>query len=154
MTSVTGVPDASSCSTSTPSTATSSCTAFACGSVRRDRDHDFTGRHVAVIGTGASVVQFVPHLAEQAEKLYVFQLSPHWVTPRGDAEIPSRRRRLYGRLPLVQRLRCWARYWEFETLARGFLGHPEVVECHQQRALDFLKESVSDEKMRAVPTPD
>ena len=94
--------------------AASSCTAFACGSVRRDRDHDFTGRHVAVIGTGASVVQFVPHLAEQAEALYVFQLTPHWVTPRGDAEIPSRRRRLrLGRMPLVQRLRRWATYCEF-----------------------------------------
>ncbi len=123
-------------------------------SARWDHDHDFTGRRVAVIGTGASAVQFVPHLAEQAEKLYVFQRSPHWVTPRGDAEIPTRRRRLYGRLPLVQRLRRWATYWEFETLARGFLGHPKVVERYRQRALDFLKESVPDDTMRAVLTPD
>ena len=41
-----------------------------------------------------------------------------------------------------------------DTGPRVFLGHPEVVERHRQRALDFLKESVSDETMRAVPTPD
>jgi cation diffusion facilitator CzcD-associated flavoprotein CzcO len=37
--------------------------------VHRDHGHDFAGRRVAVIGTGASAIQFVPPVAEQAESL-------------------------------------------------------------------------------------
>ncbi|TKA04627.1 flavin-containing monooxygenase [Actinacidiphila oryziradicis] len=123
-------------------------------SARWDHDHDFTGRRVAVIGTGASAVQFVPEVAAQAGQLYVFQRSPHWVTPREDQEIPEARRRRYRRLPFVQRLERWRTYWEFERLARGFLGHPKVVEGYHQRALEFLRTSVPDDELRARLTPD
>ena len=37
-------------------------------SARWDHDYDLTGKKVAVIGTGASAVQFVPHIAAQAEQ--------------------------------------------------------------------------------------
>jgi len=122
-------------------------------SARWEHHHDFAGRRVAVIGTGASAIQFVPRLADQAAKLYVFQRSPHWVTPRRDREIPLRRRHLYRCLPIAQRLRRWQTYWEFEWLARGFLGHPRVVEGYRRRALKFLKASVPDEALRTRLTP-
>ncbi|PRC60875.1 cyclohexanone monooxygenase, partial [Mycobacterium sp. ITM-2017-0098] len=38
---------------------------------------DFTGRRVAVIGTGSSGIQSIPIIAEQAEHLYVFQRTPN-----------------------------------------------------------------------------
>ncbi|HYS37486.1 MAG TPA: NAD(P)/FAD-dependent oxidoreductase, partial [Pseudonocardiaceae bacterium] len=38
-------------------------------------DHDPAGRAVAVIGTGPSAAQFVPRLAAEADRLYVFQRS-------------------------------------------------------------------------------
>jgi cation diffusion facilitator CzcD-associated flavoprotein CzcO len=123
-------------------------------SARWEHEHDMAGRQVAVIGTGASAIQFVPKLADQVERLYVFQRSPHWVTPRGDQEIPAQRRELYRRFPFLQRLRRWQTYWEFERLARGFLGHPKVVERYRQQALDFLAEAVPDDGLRAASTPD
>ncbi|MFE3317158.1 flavin-containing monooxygenase [Nocardia sp. NPDC059195] len=42
------------------------------------------GKKVAVIGTGASGIQIVPHLAESAEHLSVFQRTPSYVYERGD----------------------------------------------------------------------
>jgi cation diffusion facilitator CzcD-associated flavoprotein CzcO len=53
---------------------------------------DFTGRRVAVIGTGSSGIQSIPVIAEQAEQLYVFQRTPNYSVPAGnraltDAEI-------------------------------------------------------------------
>src|SRR5690606_18914133 len=42
------------------------------------------GKKVAVIGTGASGVQIVPHIARSAEHLYVFQRTPSYVYERGD----------------------------------------------------------------------
>ena len=44
-----------------------------------DHDYDFTGKRVAVIGTGASAVQIVPELVKQADFVKVFQRTPGWV---------------------------------------------------------------------------
>jgi 4-hydroxyacetophenone monooxygenase len=50
-------------------------------SARWDHDVELHGRRVAVIGTGASAMQFVPAIAPDTERLLVFQRSRHWVTP-------------------------------------------------------------------------
>jgi cation diffusion facilitator CzcD-associated flavoprotein CzcO len=42
---------------------------------------DFTGKRVAVIGTGASGVQLIPAIADEVESLTVYQRSPNWCTP-------------------------------------------------------------------------
>ncbi len=42
---------------------------------------DFTGKRVAVIGTGSSAVQSIPLIAEQAEHLSVFQRSANYAIP-------------------------------------------------------------------------
>ncbi len=42
---------------------------------------DFTGKRVAVIGTGATAVQIVPEIAEETEHLYVFQRTPNHDVP-------------------------------------------------------------------------
>src|ERR671922_1685110 len=42
---------------------------------------DFTGKRVAVIGTGSSGIQSIPLLAEEAEQLTVFQRTPNYSVP-------------------------------------------------------------------------
>jgi 4-hydroxyacetophenone monooxygenase len=53
-------------------------------SARWDHDVDLRDRRVAVVGTGASAMQFVPAIAPEVEQLLVFQRSRHWVTPNPD----------------------------------------------------------------------
>ncbi|KAA0084795.1 NAD(P)/FAD-dependent oxidoreductase [Mycolicibacterium sp. P9-64] len=45
---------------------------------------DFSGRRVAVIGTGSSGIQSIPIIAEQASQLYVFQRTPNYSVPAGN----------------------------------------------------------------------
>ena len=45
---------------------------------------DFTGKRVAVIGTGSSGIQSVPIIAEQADQLHVFQRTPNYSVPAGN----------------------------------------------------------------------
>jgi cation diffusion facilitator CzcD-associated flavoprotein CzcO len=45
---------------------------------------DFTGKRVAVIGTGSSGIQSVPVIAQQAEQLHVFQRTPNYSVPAGN----------------------------------------------------------------------
>ena len=51
-------------------------------SARWDHSVDLTGKKVAVIGTGASAIQFVPIIAEQVGQLQLYQRSPAWVLGR------------------------------------------------------------------------
>lgn len=42
---------------------------------------DFTGKTVAVVGTGSSGIQAIPRIAEQAKQLYVLQRTPNYSMP-------------------------------------------------------------------------
>jgi cation diffusion facilitator CzcD-associated flavoprotein CzcO len=50
---------------------------------------DFTGKRVAVIGTGSSGIQSIPLIAEQAEHLYVFQRTPNYSVPAGNRPLSA-----------------------------------------------------------------
>jgi cation diffusion facilitator CzcD-associated flavoprotein CzcO len=49
---------------------------------------DFTGRKVAVIGTGSSAIQSIPIIARQARQLFVFQRTPNFSVPAHNAPLP------------------------------------------------------------------
>ena len=46
---------------------------------------DFTGKRVGIIGTGSTGIQAIPVIAEQADHLTVFQRTPNFTIPAGDA---------------------------------------------------------------------
>jgi len=50
-------------------------------------DVDFSGQRVGIIGTGSSSIQATPVIAEQAEHLYVFQRTPNFSVPQGNAQL-------------------------------------------------------------------
>ncbi|OZG27707.1 cyclohexanone monooxygenase [Williamsia sp. 1138] len=58
------------------------------------KDHvDLTGKRVAVIGTGASGIQTIPHVAEAAKHLTVFQRTPNYVMPAQNHDLDDEFRR-------------------------------------------------------------
>ena len=59
-------------------------------SARWDHDHDLTDEDVAVIGIGASAIQFVPEVAKEAKTLTLFQRSSNYVAPKPDGEFSDR----------------------------------------------------------------
>jgi cation diffusion facilitator CzcD-associated flavoprotein CzcO len=87
-------------------------------------DVPLEGRRVAVVGTGASVIQIVPAIAERVGHLTVFQRSAPWTLPKLDGPIRTPARRLYARFPALQRLARRAYYREFEYLVPAFVGRP------------------------------
>ena len=54
-------------------------------SARWNEAHDLSGQRVAVIGSAASAVQFVPEIAHKTAKLTIFQRTANWVAPKEDA---------------------------------------------------------------------
>jgi cation diffusion facilitator CzcD-associated flavoprotein CzcO len=117
-------------------------------------DHTFAlaGQRVAVIGTGASAIQFVPEIQKQVSALHLFQRTPAWIMPRPDAPIPGWRRRLYARVPLAQRAVRLCIYLYREVWIVVF-RHPSMMRRAQGLALRHLEKSVADPALRARLTP-
>jgi cation diffusion facilitator CzcD-associated flavoprotein CzcO len=70
-------------------------------------DHavDLAGRRVAVVGTGASAVQFVPELARTAARVDVYQRTPPWILPRRNRAYAPWAHAIIGRVPGMQKVR-------------------------------------------------
>ncbi len=111
-------------------------------------------RRVAVIGTGASAIQFIPEIQPRVRALHVYQRSAPWVLPRRDRPVPGWRRRLYGRLPGLQRLVRWGIYWRLEPRVLGLVHHPALSFLHRSLARRHLKKQVPDPALRARLAPE
>ncbi len=122
-------------------------------SAQWDHSCDLAGRRVAVVGTGASAIQFVPEIQKAVGRLYVFQRTAPWVIPRPDAPIAEWRRRLYAGLPLLQRAVRLLVYAYREVWIVLF-RHPALMTQMQRAAVRFLERSVPDPALRAKLTPD
>lgn len=116
-------------------------------------DYDLTGKRVAVIGTGASAVQFVPQIQPKVAQLTLFMRTPPWILPRMDHPIPEWQRKLFRLLPLAQRLVRARIYWRNELIARGLVYQPSLMEQGMKFGRRYLERQIPDPVLRAKLTP-
>lgn len=119
-----------------------------------NHDHDLTGRRVAVIGTGASAIQFVPAIQPQVGQMTVFQRTAPWIMPRRDRRVRPRERGLFKLLPAAQQAVRSAVYWGRELTVLPFMRPRLLGRIPEQMARAHLKRSVADPELRARLTPD
>ena len=123
-------------------------------SARWDHDYALAGKRVAVIGSGASAVQFVPDVAERARALTIFQRTGNWFLPRRNREYPRAVRLAIERVPGLQRFRrrFMFEYCELITLA---IRHPRTVgRIAALRSAAFMRSQLKDAELRAKAMPD
>ena len=123
-------------------------------SARWDHSYDLKGKTVAVIGTGASAIQFVPEIAPAVGKLHLFQRTPPWIFPKPDGPFRARVKSLFRALPCTRWLyRAWT-YWVHELRAVGFVIDPRLMKAAEKLARAYLEKEVKDPVLRAKLTPD
>jgi cation diffusion facilitator CzcD-associated flavoprotein CzcO len=115
-------------------------------------DVDLAGARVAVIGTGASAIQFVPAIAPTVSSLTLFQRTAPWVLPRGSRRITAPERAAYRWIPGAQWLVRTGLYWARELFALGFL-YPRVNRFASRLGRLHLRRQVSDPVLRDKLTP-
>ena len=117
-------------------------------------DHDVAldGKRVAVVGTGASAIQFIPHLQPKVESMTVFQRTPPWVMPHPDRPLSQFEHRLYRALPPVRRLMRDGIYWAREGFVLAFM-HPRLMKIGERMARRHLAKQVPDPELRRKLTP-
>jgi cation diffusion facilitator CzcD-associated flavoprotein CzcO len=125
-------------------------------SARWDHGVPLAGKRVAVIGNAASAVQFVPPVAEQAAHVDVFQRTPNYVMPRFDYAYSEHAKRLFARVPGLERLYRWWIWGSFELRFAVFRGRGEgwLARRIRQAAKDYLAAEIPDPKLREILTPD
>lgn len=122
-------------------------------SARWNQEFDLRGKRVAVIGTGATGVQIVPTIQPIVEKLYVFQRTPGWIVPRPDHVVPAWRKKLYRRMPWVQRLSRLRQYLLHEVMIFPYVHYPRLRKYVERAALRHMENQVSDPELREKLTP-
>ena len=123
-------------------------------SARWEYDVDLVGKRVAVIGTGASVIQFVPQIAPNALRLEIFQRTPPWILPKPDGPIAAWKRFLLNDVPGL----AWAHrasiYLTHEARALGFIVNPKLLMTFESIAKKHIARKIADPVLRATVTPD
>ena len=121
-------------------------------SAQWDHGVDLAGKRVAVIGTGASAIQFVPRIQPLAKKITLFQRTPPWIMPKRDPAMSGWMKGLFAAAPITQealRRFVWA---SNEIVGLGFVRaqgeHPG-----EKIAREHLVAQVPDAALRAKLTP-
>ncbi|MEU5258319.1 NAD(P)/FAD-dependent oxidoreductase [Amycolatopsis sp. NPDC021455] len=123
-------------------------------SARWNHEYDLRGKRVAVVGTGASAVQFVPRIAPDVAELTLFQRTPPWIMPKPDHAMPEWAQTLFKRVPGTQRAYRNALYWLLEARAIGFNGHPAIMKAGELIAKRNIAKGIKDPALREKVTPD
>jgi cation diffusion facilitator CzcD-associated flavoprotein CzcO len=119
-----------------------------------DHDYPLAGKRVAVVGTGASAVQFVPEIAPEVARMSVFQRTGNWFLPRKNRRYPAAVRAAIELIPGLQsfRRRFIFEYGESLTLA---IRHPETIgRLGAARSAAFMRSQLKDPALRAKAWPD
>jgi 4-hydroxyacetophenone monooxygenase len=112
-------------------------------SARWQHDLSLEGKRVAVIGTGASAAQFIPHVADEAAELLVFQRTPPWLapTPNYHDDLPADLCWLMAWIPDYARWDRLVQFWRMhEGLLPAAVVDPEWPDQH--RSMSMLNEMV------------
>jgi cation diffusion facilitator CzcD-associated flavoprotein CzcO len=122
-------------------------------SAQWNHDHDLDNERVAVIGTGASAIQFVPLIQPRVGRLHLFQRTPSWVMPDPDRPVTDFEHRLFERVPAAQRALRGAVYLVMEATVLATTVEKRLAKGLEAIARRHLKRQVPDPELRAKLTP-
>ena len=122
-------------------------------SAQWDHDHDLTGERVAVIGTGASAIQFVPKIQPKVGRLHLFQRTPSWVMPDPDRPLTNFEHRLFERVPAAQRAMRGLVYVLMEGTVLMTMVDKRLAKGMESIARRHLRSQVRDPELRRKLTP-
>ncbi len=118
-----------------------------------NHDYDFKDKRVAVIGTGASAIQFVPQVAKSAGHLDLFQRTPPWIMPKLNRKFSDLEHTVFGKVPFVQKGLRTALYWVMETQVLGFVVNPKLMKGLEFISRKHFERQIPDAELRAKVMP-
>ena len=121
-------------------------------SARWDHGVDLRGKRVAVIGTGASAIQFVPQIQPAVAKLFLLQRTPPWVLPKPDRAYTAWEKAAFAAVP---GLRWLHRQWIYARLEGRVVAfeHPALMRMVEKEGRRHIARGIRDPALRDRLTP-
>jgi cation diffusion facilitator CzcD-associated flavoprotein CzcO len=116
-------------------------------------DLELAGKRVGVVGTGASAVQLIPHLAAVAESVVIFQRSAPYVIPRPDRRYTAAEIRRFDRDPAARTALRSRLFWSMEAGLAERRNIPGYIDRLRATAIGHLTSQIPDTRLRAALTP-
>ncbi|CAD5109594.1 flavin-containing monooxygenase [Zestomonas carbonaria] len=123
-------------------------------SARWNHDYDLAGKRVAVVGTGASAIQFVPQIAPQVARLHLFQRSAAYVIPKPDRAYRPWELALMQRFPALQKVDRLLKYIQHESRVLAFSVFPPLMKMMRLSFHKHLARGIPDRELRRRLEPD
>lgn len=121
-------------------------------------DVDLRGRKVAVIGTGASAIQFVPGIADDAAQITIFQRSAPYVVPKPDQAYRPLHHQLFSRFPALMAAERGSWFWLTERFNASLTGDSPIsgpfLKTLETAWRANLRATIKDAALRAKLQPD
>lgn len=116
-------------------------------------DYKFEGKRVGIIGTGASSIQIIPHVADLPKKMTIFQRTAPWISPRQNNEISNEGKERFKKYPLYNWLWREFIYWTLELRGMFKYKNSFAAKALRKESIRFLNKSVKDPDLRKKLTP-
>jgi cation diffusion facilitator CzcD-associated flavoprotein CzcO len=118
-----------------------------------DHAYNLAGKNVAVVGTGASAIQFIPKIAPQVGRLSIFQRTPSWILPKFDFTVPAWLRLIFRFLPGSLRALRWLLYCYHEACGVG-LWNPKLYKPLEWLTRRHIAKVFADPRLKEALSPD
>ncbi|MEZ0580372.1 flavin-containing monooxygenase [Nocardioides sp. MH1] len=109
-----------------------------------DHDVDLAGKRVAVIGTGASAIQFVPAIQPEVDRMTVFQRTPPYLVPRFDREFSKHHHTVFEKVPLTLLAERAAWYGVTEGLSVAWVYSKTLSSAIQAMSKRHMRKQAKD----------
>ena len=119
-----------------------------------NHDYDLRGKHVAVIGTGASAIQFVPEIAPEVGHLTLFQRTAPWIMPKEDPVFSDNTKKTFKHIPILREMLRKLIYARMEFTTFMFTTKPEWVKHGETMARAHIESVIADRELRKKVTPE
>jgi len=123
-------------------------------SARWDHSVDLTGRRVAVVGTGASAIQFVPEIAKDAAHVDIYQRSAPYILPKSDRAYGDAEQVLRDRVLAVRQADRLRTFLYGELLTSGFVVSQKLLAAPKLLWRRQLDTQITDPQLRSQCIPD
>ncbi len=111
------------------------------------------GKRIGVIGTGASAIQLIPRVANEADQVIVFQRTAPWVVPKLDRPISRLEQTLYAKAPATQKAVRAAIFAVTESVGVAITRYPRLLRPGEAWARRHMHRAISDPELRRELTP-
>ena len=121
-------------------------------SARWNHQHNLNEKNIGVIGNGASAIQFIPIVADRAEKLIIFQRSPNWIAKKENRSFSKLEKSIFKTFPQIQSLYRWFVYLLYESRFVLFKN----IKAGEKFAFtleNFLDKEVKNDELKSLLKP-